>query len=570
MTEKNIISLNSSKIIIDCLGVLYLNNQTEYVNDFRKDLLSKTKKLELFLNKNFTYEEFVKEFNKIDEKIRINNLPIISTSSKADNIFNILRFWISYDLSLCYAYMYEPIKTVEYLEEAYLLSKELKDSTIGNILLKHNSYYQAQCLSIYKCEDLYKKIESILLDFIEIICKTKWQPDINKSISILKYYENDKSAMESFWKYRPQDLFQIKTKEQADNLLKYKRITLERYRATIKRLAKQNNNIIDAINYGNEFKKNNRFKRIDSNQNEQFFIKNNEYVPPSDWKSDRYYLLNSAQKKEYNELFYSDNPFTDIIFKYERVRTNEILLYFFNNPSELDDEELKNEILYFSNNNKYNFYILLKDFYDYLKSIDKVELRKKTNILLSLDTSKSLWLNNKYDSAYSNSYRIILSKGYFNFIKNTTEELSYLNKTGHFPPHTKQNYSEFLAAKKYFHQIMYESKEGKKYNDIWRSQFSPEEIIKICEDYIQNILDNKPRWSMFNKKTGYSEKRFQIGNVIDKLTGSCVRIKDWKKAIFWLDLFFYGDPIYRYGATKSIHEKLVKRYDNAKKKLNKS
>ena len=51
---KEIIKPDYSKVNIDCLGVLCLDSNTEYINDFRRNLLSKVNILERFINADLT------------------------------------------------------------------------------------------------------------------------------------------------------------------------------------------------------------------------------------------------------------------------------------------------------------------------------------------------------------------------------------------------------------------------------------------------------------------------------------------------------------------------------------
>lgn len=562
-----ILKSDISKIVLDCLGVLYVDSNTVYNSDFRKNIPSKLQKLEIFINLDFTEEDLVHINSKFGINTILGNLPAIKGNQETDSFFDSLIFWTYYDVSLCYAFMYEPYKTIEYFEKAYEYSKKLKEITIYQIISKYGErmFYHIDCLGFYKYEDLYESIKPVYFHFINIYCKIKWlfEQYYNKISNNVMLESREHEA--DYWKslYHNQEKFQIQTKEQAENLLKYKRISKDRYNKTLLRLNNSQKEFESTISLSNQFKSKNGFMRLEDKEVSDFVSEKNEYILKSNWTCNRYYELNKAQKIEYQEIYYSNQILSDNIFKYERVRVHQIIFYLFKNPNDFFNKDLSNEINFFGNIKSFEKYSYLKEIYDYLLTIERNELYKRLELFLYIDeVTKRL-----PEDSQLQALKIIIGTNYLNFIKHTSEEISNYLKTGSYEIKKIGNDNK-IKMNKCLEKLVFDTPEAKKYHEVFykKNSISPEKYITICENYIQSIIDNKSRWSVY-ENNDYFGKGFQLGYIINDLTATCSKIKNWEKTLYWLDLFFNGDSIYKWGASKSKIEKMKKRFETAKGKL---
>lgn len=562
-----------TKIVFDCLGVLYVDSNSEYNKDFRQDLVSKARKLEVFLSIDFNLNEIQTinlnfENKKLINSKLLSNLPDIKDNTENDTFFDTLRFWAAYDLSLCYAFMFEPYKTVDFFLMAYDFAKNLREVTVAQIIGRYGErmFYQLECLGNYNYEKLYKSIKFEYYFFVDTYCKIKWLfENYYNQVSdedMITFCEHDKKYFKS--KYRNKERFQIQTKEQADNLLKYKKISLERYNNTLKRLEKNKNQTETDIDLCNNFKLNYGFKKLERRINMLSGIDNEKYIPNPSWKCSLYKELNHTQKSEYQTIYYSQNILNNKeVYKYEQIRVNQIFLYFMKNPGDLSNEDLVRELNFFANIKSFKHYFLLQNIYNYLINLEKKELLKRIDLLFYLDNTSI----NSEDIRFS-SLEIKVTESYFSFIKHSSKEISHYIKTGSFLP--KITYQEHLELQRCLQSLNKYSEEAQKYYDYFyrKSDIQPEDYIQICENYINSLINNKPRWSVYGNNE-YFEEAFNIGYIINDLTASCVKTKNWAKIIYWLDLFFNGDKIYSYGVSQGEIFKMKKRFETAKTKIDK-
>jgi hypothetical protein len=464
-------------------------------------------------------------------------------------------------------------KSYMYLLEADEIGKTLDKIWIGeifsNFIAKGNWIDRpSYALSCCGMEKEAKFIEKILYKYWEYYCEHEynvWLKTEDESPKVLKEWYKENLDVGKYYFTFNQKRIIIKIKEQADNLLRLKIINEQRYKESIKRIEKNKEKKLENIEKINNFIATVGFFPLVC---QDIKIKNNKNIIHSpSCLYDRFALLDKRQKKEYLELLDPQNNKGDLFDKYYKVRINEILLYILNNFYNINQIKLLNEIKFFTDNldGKYDYYSIINSMYNYLLSLDNGIRNNKISLLLSIDDPCRDY--NHYIAQITKTgehkKRIEVTNNYFEFIKLNNNDIENFKNTGKMP-YVELNYDNWLKEKEKFDKIIEDNPLAKQYEKVIFSNNPPPDIvINSVEPYLNYLL---------SCSNGYLEKKvyypnvsdFQIGYGLNKLTAAYVKIKRWDKVIYWIELFFLLDEIYRERSSKSEQETLKKRLERAK------
>lgn len=358
---------------------------------------------------------------------------------------------------------------------------------------------------------------------------------------------------------------------QASNAYRLGKIDEKRYSALKKKFDFRDDVVNEAIKSIREFYKENGFI---------FNLTSADYstpevrpavVKPLFWFVKRYEHLDDDQKWEYLQIFKEGNISTKIE-NYLKVRTQDILLGLIYRFDEIDIKHIKKEILFFLKidmNTK--DYSLLEEFINFIASEKHSERIKRLKMLAQIDddqpwvgyTTAAIFSFDIMDEEEPEEHKmpITVSSSYIEFAMSPIASIEKFSRTGVVNTDYKKSWNKDLESI----SKLEKSPKGKVWHHVWLKSRTkkPEKVIAALEPYLLEAL--KLGKTLHPKNTG----QIQIGYKVDRLTAAYVRIKNWDKAVYWIDLFFALPIHYRERSSRGEIETLQKRLIRSRKEIEK-
>lgn len=476
------------------------------------------------------------------------------------------KFSCYFSLSLIYGDFFAADKAFHYFKTAHVFSKESRPSYVGALvsnLFNSSDLMFKVCgaLGRFKMLKELQEAAAITSHFLDVIV------DQRAKDSIL--YDTGRSY------YPPQSRFleEYGTKivithlEQAKNAFRLGKIDEKRFHAALKK-------------FGDKKEKSNKFSQaieLFYKQNPAIIKLNNttydlsdsppSIITPLGFFQNRFSHLENDQKFAYVKSF-SEQIDGETCLKYLSVRATEILLGLITNYENIDLNNIEREITFINENipsAKENFFPL-EQFLQHLRILKESERIEKLKLLASMDIleqkTHSFFMSFSINSQHPKEgykKRIESTDEYIDFATMTYEALLKFKIDGTYKSDSGEAWNSNLRLLDKFHK----SQIAKKRDKVWleTKSPSPEMIIDSTEPYIEGLLE---LGRIFHEKhTG----ELQIGYDIDRLTTAYAKIKNWKKVIFWGELFFSLPDNYRKRSSDGEQEKIRSRLERAIKIL---
>jgi len=458
-------------------------------------------------------------------------------------------------------------KAFPYLKDAYRYASKSPSNYIGNF-----------------ARDIFGLSGGVLSSTCRALARFKMKEELNEASKITSYlidrmfesgvFKNEVGIIPERKEYPSEKDFikeygtklVINHPEKAKNAYRLGQIDKERFQQAMNKFNMRALSEEEVISKINDFMSKNEIISRLSDADYNIKSNNPKIIAPPSFFQERFDHLDDDQKWEYLNTWKKGGN-GKLAIKYYDIRTQEIMLGLVHNYDSFNHKLLKEEIDFFSSNfgKKFWKYLIVSDFFVYLRNLDAADRREKLLLLKEIDDpeprSFSLTIIISLDAIKQKNYkkRISVDDDYIEFTKMSINEIKRFQTTG-------ECYGDYhLAWNRDINNLntFQKSKIGNRKDRIWlaTNNPSPEQVIESSKPYIEGLLDLGKKFHP--KNTG----QLQIGYEINRLTAAYGKLKQWDEVVYWCELFFNLPSNYRDRSSDEELEKIRKRLERAKKNI---